>query len=299
MTPTDGDKPPVAAASGPVPLVLRVGGDDFDALAWGPANGIPVLLLHGFPEGAACWGRVGPLLALAGVRAVAPGQRGYSPRVRPADVGAYALERLVDDAEGFLDALGWPTAHVVGHDWGAVVAWVLAGRSPGRLRSLTAVSVPHPAAFGEALATDPDQRQRSAYIGLFRTEGKAEQVLLARDGAALRAMFAGSGMDAAAVDSLVAPLLEDGALTAALAWYRAMRPDHYAAVPPVEVPTTFVWGEDDIAVSRTAAEGAAGHVRGAYRFVPLAGVGHWVPEQVPERLATLVLDAVSAPGQGG
>jgi pimeloyl-ACP methyl ester carboxylesterase len=250
---------------------LAVGDLVFDARVWGPRQGPPVLLLHGFPEGSGCWDRVGVRLAAAGLRAVAPDQRGYSPGARPAQTVDYALDHLVADAAGFL---------------------ALAARRPDLVRSLTAVSVPHPAAFATALRDDAEQRTKSAYLGLFRTPGKAEQVLARSDGAALRAMLDGSGLDRGEVAALIDPLLEPGALSAVLGWYRAMRAADHAGVGPVQVPTTFVWGAQDIAVSRAAAAGAAAHVGGPYRFVELPGVGHWVPEQVPDVLATIVLERV-------
>ena len=271
-------------------MQLTVGGLVFDARTWGPRAGRSVLALHGFPEGSRCWDRVGVRLAGAGLCVVAPDQRGYSPGARPTDVDAYTLDHLVADAAGFLAALGWPSADVVGHDWGAVVGWALAARRPDLVRTLTAVSVPHPAAFGAALRDDAEQRTKSAYIGLFRSPGKAEQVLAGSDGAALRAMLDGSGLDPAEVAAVVDPLLEPGALTAVLGWYRAMRAEDHAGVGPVPVPTTYVWGAQDVAVSRAAAEGAAAHVSGQYRFVELPGVGHWVPEQAPEVLEALVLE---------
>ena len=274
-------------------MEIAVGPLTFTALSAGPADGPPVLLLHGFPEGARCWSDVVALLAEAGLRCVAPDQRGYSAGARPGGIEAYTLDLLVGDALGLLDALGWRHAHLVGHDWGAIIAWVLAARHPGRVRTLTAISVPHPAAFGSALRTDADQQQRSAYLRLFRdTPGRAEDVLLAGDAQRLRAMFDGSTMDPDEVDAFVRPLLEPGALTAALAWYRAMRAEDYADVPAVTVPTTYAWGDRDVAISRTAALGAAAYVHADYRFAELPEISHWAPEQVPDLLATLILERV-------
>ena len=261
----------------------------FTALEDGPAGGEPVLLLHGFPEGARCWAGVLPLLAAAGLRAVAPDQRGYSPRARPAETSAYSLDHLVADTLGMLDALGWATAHLVGHDWGAVVAWVLAARRPDRVRTLTVTSIPHPAAYGAALATDPVQQQLSGYLRLFAVPGKAEQVLLADGEVRLRRFFDGSGMVPEEVDGYVVPLLTPGALTAALDWYRAARPADYADVPPVAVPTTYLWGEQDLGVSPAAAQGCAEHVDADFRFVPLPEGSHWLPEQLPEVVAAEVV----------
>ena len=264
----------------------------FDATAWGPATGEPALLLHGFPDGVACWSAVGPLLADAGLRAVAPLQRGYCSGARPPDVGAYRLEHLVTDAVGFLRALGWESAHVLAHDWGAVVGWALAARHPDLVRSLTAVSVGHPAALAAALVTDPDQRVRSSYVALFRSEGKAEHVLTRHGAAALHGILDGSGLDAAQVDAVVDSLLVPGALTAALSWYRALRTADLAAVPDVHVPTTYVWGSDDPALGRVQALGTAAHVDAPYAFVELPGIGHWIPEQRPDVLADLLVQQV-------
>jgi pimeloyl-ACP methyl ester carboxylesterase len=274
----------------------------FTAVSAGPEDGPPVLLLHGFPEGARCWEQVLVLLADAGLRCVAPDQRGYSVGARPAGVAAYTLDLLVADAVSMLDALGWRHAHVVGHDWGAMVAWVLAARHPERVRTLTAVAVPHPAAFGAALRSDPDQQQKSAYIRLFREPApRPEDVLLADDGARLRTMFTGSTLDPDEVGRYVAPLQQPGALTAALNWYRAMVAEDYAAVPVVRVPTTYVWGDTDLAVGRVAASGCAAYVTGDYRFAELPETTHWVPEQAPDLLAALILERVTPadPAEGG
>jgi pimeloyl-ACP methyl ester carboxylesterase len=180
---------------------------------------------------------------------------------------------------------------VVGHDWGATVAWALAAWHEDRVRSLTAVSVPHPTAFTTAFRSDPEQKERSAYIRLFWQEGKAEEVLLADDARRLRRMF-GDAVPAEAVDEYVAVLSAPGALTAALNWYRAM--SSATPVDDVTVPTTYVWSDDDVAIGRRAAEGCAEHVTGDYRFVELAGVSHWVPEQAPEQLAVAILDRVAS-----
>jgi pimeloyl-ACP methyl ester carboxylesterase len=274
-------------------MEITVGPLTFTAAESGPADGPPVLLLHGFPEGARCWSRLAVLLGDAGLRCIAPDQRGYSSGARPDGAEAYSLDLLVADALGMLDGLGWRHAHVVGHDWGAMIGWVLAARHPERVRSLTAVAVPHPAAFGAALRTDPDQQARSAYLRLFREPApRPESVLLAGDASRLRAMYEGSTLEPAEVDAFVQPLLEPAVLTAALNWYRAMRAQDYAAVPAVTVPTTYVWGDQDVAVGRVAAEGAAAFVNGDYRFVDLPQTSHWVPEQAPDLLATLVLERV-------
>lgn len=270
---------------------IAVGELAFDVRVTGPEDGPPVILLHGFPENSLSWSAVAPLLAGAGLRVIAPDQRGYSPTARPAAVADYATDVLAGDVLGLADALGIGTFHLVGHDWGAAVAWHLAAHHRNRLRSLTAVSVPHLAAYGEALRSDPDQQQRATYIGLLRQPGRAEDVLLKDNAQRLRAMYVGL-VPPAQIESYVAQLSEPGALTAALNWYRAMRAD-LSSTPAVQVPTTYVWGDEDMALGRVGAEHCAEFVSADYRFVELAGVSHWVPEQAPGALAEAILARVN------
>ena len=269
---------------------VTVGDLTFDVRMAGPADGEPVILLHGFPENSLSWSGVVPLLAGAGLRVVAPDQRGYSPGARPSEVESYTTDLLADDIAGLADALGIDTFHLVGHDWGAAVAWVTAVRHRDRLRTLTAVSVPHLAAYGAALQGDADQQQRASYIGLLRQPGKAEHVLLKDDAQRLRAMYEGH-VRPAQVDSYVALLSQPDALTAALNWYRAMRAD-LGSLPAVTVPTTYVWSDQDQAIGRAGAERCGEFVDADFRFVELTGTSHWIPEQDPEALAEAILARV-------
>jgi pimeloyl-ACP methyl ester carboxylesterase len=272
-------------------LRVDVGDLTFDVRTDGPEDGRPVVLLHGFPETSASWGAVTPRLTEAGLRTYAVDQLGYSPGARPQEVEAYALTNLAQVTADLMTAMEVPVADVVGHDWGANVAWALAAWHPDRVRSLTAVSVPHPTAFTAAWRSDPEQKERSAYIRLFWQEGKAEEVLLADDARRLRRMY-GDAVDPEAIDEYVAVLSAPGALTAALNWYRAMSSG--TPVEDVAVPTTFVWSDADIAIGRIAAEGCAAFVGDDYRFVELPGVSHWIPEQAPDRLAAAILDRIAS-----
>jgi pimeloyl-ACP methyl ester carboxylesterase len=258
----------------------------FDVVAGGPADGVPVLLLHGFPQHSGEWAALTPALHAAGLRTYALDQRGTSPGARPAEVDAYRITECALDAVAVLDALDLAAVHLVGHDWGAVCAWHVALRHPARVRTLTAVSVPHPHASAYAYANDPDQRERSAYIKLFRQAGKAEALLLEDDARRLRRLFDGGGLDP---DVYVRPLLEPGALTAALNWYRAISPLDLVGLGPAAVPTTYVWSDGDLAIGATAARACAEYVSADYRFVPLAGISHWIPDQAPSSLAEAIL----------
>src|SRR5918998_1221544 len=174
-------------------LRVDVGDLTFDVRADGPEDGRPVLLLHGFPQTSLSWAAVTPLLTGAGLRTYAPDQLGYSPGARPGDVDAYSMQNLAQVTADLMTALDAPVADVVGHDWGANVAWTLGAWHPDRVRTLTAVSVPHRAAYTVAFRADPEQKERSSYIRLFWQEGKAEEVLLADDARRLRRMLTGGG----------------------------------------------------------------------------------------------------------
>ncbi|EME64035.1 MULTISPECIES: alpha/beta fold hydrolase [Rhodococcus] len=266
---------------------VTLGDLTFDVHTAGPVDGTPVVLLHGFPETARSWESVAPRLAEAGLRVLVPDQRGYSPGARPDGVAAYTIDLLVGDVIGLLDATGLDRVHLVGHDWGAAVAWQVAARHPDRISTLTAVSVPHLAAYGWALREDADQQARAAYIKLLRQEGKAEHVLLEDDARRLRAMY-GDRVSRESIDEYVRVLSEPGALTAALNWYRAMTRE-FSELAPVRVPTTYVWSTADSALGRAGAERCGEFVDAPYEFVVLDDVSHWIPEEAPDALAKTIL----------
>lgn len=273
---------------------VTIGAYEFAATEEGPQSGPPVVLLHGFPQTSASWQATSRLLAADGMRTIALDQRGYSPGARPAEVSAYHVDRLVEDVVGLLDALHLPSAHLVGHDWGAIVAWHAAVAHPDRFKTLTAVSVPHLRGFYEVLADSgpegEDQRERSAYVQLFRMDDKPEDVLLANSARALHDLF--SPLPESAILPHYAVLGQRPALTAALNWYRAINVKQSAALPNVRIPTTFVWSTEDVAIGRAVAENCAQCVEGPYRFVELNGISHWIPDQAPVELARAVADRV-------
>ncbi|HEX3004864.1 MAG TPA: alpha/beta fold hydrolase [Angustibacter sp.] len=275
----------------PVLTLDRRHGDEVFALRADvddPQPGRPtVLLLHGFPQNATLWDSVLPGLRDAGLRCVTVDQRGYAPLPQPTAVDAYRLDQLVDDALAVLDAVvGEEPALVVGHDWGAAVAWALAAYHPQRVRGLVAASVPHPGAFGAALRSDPEQQERSAYMRLLRDVDRAERVLLDDGGRRLREFFTGSTLSHQEVDRYVAPMLDPRRLRGALSWYAAMD-EQFAAVPPVHVPTVYLSADHDLAVGRRAVAECAQWVEAPYEHVALPG-SHWIPDERPDA----VVDAV-------
>ena len=216
---------------------FRRDGLTFDVRDAGPAGGEPVVLLHGFPQDSAAWDRVAPGLHQAGLRTLAPDQRGCSPMARPRGRGRYRLRETTADVLALLDAAGLESAHVVGHDWGGIVGWALAAWHPDRVRTLTALSVPHPAAMTKAMVTS-DQALRSYYMLLFQLPLLPERLLLAGGGTALRRMLRGGGLSEESAAHYVDRMREPGALSAMLGWYRSLPLSGKDPVGTVRVPTT-------------------------------------------------------------
>jgi pimeloyl-ACP methyl ester carboxylesterase len=275
--------------------MVRANGLRFRTMVDGPADGEMVLLLHGFPEGAESWSKQVDALAKAGLLAVAPDLRGYGLSDAPEGTDAYAIGHLVDDVAGIIKAFGRSEAHVAGHDWGAIVAWFFAARHPEMTKSLTALSVAHPAALAEASRVDDDQRERSQYVRLFLIEGKAEHVLADEEYRRLRAMFSlGPSPDAVphtVVDHFVRSLSRPGRLTAALNYYRAnlgAGGGAWAALTQevkITMPTTLLWGDEDPALGRRAVEATAEHIDGPYTLEVLEGAGHWLQFERPDEVS--------------
>jgi pimeloyl-ACP methyl ester carboxylesterase len=258
----------------------------------GEAGAPLVLLLHGFPQTRHTWRHELPALAAAGYRAAAPDQRGYSPGARPSGVANYGADALLADALALADALQAPRFHLVGHDWGGQLAWLLAVRHPARVRTLAVLSRPHPAAFAEAMKGDSAQSERSKHHRAFQ-DPKTADLLLADGARRLRGMLRAQGVPDADIDAYVTPLGSRDALDAALNWYRAAFAGASALaqqdLPPARVPTLFVWGDADATVGRIAAEATREHVAAPYRFVVVPGAGHFITDQQPEAVTKALL----------
>jgi pimeloyl-ACP methyl ester carboxylesterase len=264
----------------------------FDVLDEGPLDGEVVVLLHGFPERAACWREVAPLLHARGYRTLAPDQRGYSPRARPRRRRDYRLSLLAADVAALVETVGGPV-HLVGHDWGAAVGWVVAAGRPDLVRTWTAVSVPHPRAFVKSWVTST-QGIKSYYMLLFNLP-RLPEVLAARAPRRFEGSLRDFGMTAEEAARFRTDIVEYGALPGGLGYYRALfLPDAALRQPKVTVPTTMVWSDADAALGRKGVDLTPEWVEAPYELVVLEGVSHWIPTQEPERLAAAILARIAS-----
>lgn len=266
----------------------------FDVREAGPADGLVVVLLHGFPQHNDSWDAVIDRLTAAGYRCLAPNQRGYSPGARPARRRDYRMPALVADVGALIDASGARRVHLVGHDWGAAVAWAAAAEMPDRLATVSPISVPHPAAFIKSF-TNSRQGLASWYMYFFQLPRIPERLLMRRNGAIVSELLRRSGQTPAAAERDARAISEPGALTAAINWYRAMPLSSPRGITQkVSVPTLYVWSDQDTALLPKAAHDTARYVTGEYRFEILPGVSHWIPDEQPDKLADLLLDWFAA-----
>ncbi len=251
----------------------------------GPLKGDVVVLLHGFPQLNSSWDQVVPLLHAQGLRTLAPNQRGYSPGARPRGRRSYRSSELVEDVLALADLTGGPV-HLVGHDWGAVVAWGTAVLAPEKVRSLTAVSVPHPGAL--MVAMPRGQALDSWYMAFFNLPWLPEQIMSSpRTG---DWFLRRSGMTPAMIADYRRDIVDGGALRGGLGWYRAMAfSDPQVTRTHVQLPTTYVWSDGDAFLGRAGALLCERYVDGPYTFEVIQGASHWIPDERPEELASAIL----------
>jgi epoxide hydrolase 4 len=261
-----------------------------------------VLLLHGFPQFWYQWRHQIPALVEAGFRVVAPDMRGYNLSDKLPGVRAYRVELLARDVERLILACGERTATVVGHDWGAIVAWIAAMRHPERVQRLAILNVPHPARFLEGLLS-PMQLLRSSYIFFFQIPRLPEKVIRACDFALLRSVLGRDQVQSEAfaaedIERYVEAMAQPGALTATLNYYRALlrKPgETRALLQRVEAPVLVIWGERDRFLSRRLAEPPHLWVPNLVRVKRLPDASHWVAEDRPLEVNTLLLDFLRSP----
>ncbi|ELY28761.1 alpha/beta fold family hydrolase [Natrialba magadii ATCC 43099] len=267
----------------------------------GDESGPLVVLLHGFPEFWYGWRHQLEPLIEAGYRVVVPDQRGYNRSEKPDGVGSYRLRYLTRDIVDLIDAEGRERAHIVGHDWGGIVAWDLATRYPDVVDRLAVINAPHPTVFQRVLRSNLEQVVRSWYAYTFQLPWLPERLLGAGDYTRLERAMTGtapSGTFSPAALSLYRRAWDQqGALTGMLNWYRAsgryppvrLQSGSTADEPLLETPTLLIWGDGDFALVSELARKSAARCENR-RFVQVSGASHWVQHEksavVTEELLT-------------
>jgi pimeloyl-ACP methyl ester carboxylesterase len=265
---------------------LQVNGLRFRVLDDG--HGPAVLLLHGFPDSSHLWRHQIPALVGAGYRVLAPDLRGFGESDKPTETEAYALPLLLGDVVGVLDALEVNRAHVVAHDWGAALGWLLAGMYPQRVERFAALSVGHMNSFADA---GIEQREKSWYMLLFQFRGVAEELLSRHDWQ----LFRQWARHHPETEHWIADLSRPGALTAGLNWYRAnvgpasmlAEPQPFPAVP---APTMGVWSSQDAYLVEDGMTRSREHVSGPWRYERVDEASHWMQLDQPDQLNRLLVD---------
>lgn len=271
----------------------RVPGAGVDLAVWEEGDGPAVLLLHGFPDTHRLWRNQVRALTGAGLRTIAPDLRGRGESGRPAAVEDYGIRHSVADMLCVLDELGVERAHVVGHDFGAVVAWMLAALHPERVDHLVAMSVGHPAT---AQRRTIEGREKAWYTLLFQFEDVAERLLMRNDWQLLREWLRDEGD----VEAYIADLSREGALTAGLRWYRAnLAPHRQLETPPslplITAPTLGIWSSRDHYLSEDRMVASAEYLTGPWRYECLDDLSHWMQLDAPHRVNELLLDFLPTP----
>jgi pimeloyl-ACP methyl ester carboxylesterase len=260
----------------------------------GDPNGPPVILLHGFPEFWYSWRHQMPALAAAGYRVIAPDQRGYN---RTTKKGPYGVETLTRDIRALQEALGLERTDIVGHDWGAVVAWAFPSYYPQHTRKLVILNGPHPEAYKDACRKGITQILKSWYIFMFQIPRLPEALWRMGNYAILRKVFGElpkQYMNETDVDRYVDAISQPGALTAMINWYRelpAQLRDKGRALPDkmTRVPTCIIWGEKDTFLSTKCNDTVGKYVPDLeLHYVPTGT--HWVQLDSPEQVNRLLID---------
>jgi pimeloyl-ACP methyl ester carboxylesterase len=269
----------------------QVKGDGVTLAVHDEAEGNPVLLLHGFPDSSKLWRNQIPALVGAGMRVIAPDLRGFGESDQPEAVEDYAVGRSVADMVAVLDNLGIERTRIVGHDWGAGVAWAMAAFLPDRVEKLVAMSVGHP---NTLRAPSIEQREKFWYQLLFQFAGVAEELIVRDDWRLFRAIT----REAPDIDRYIEDLSRPGALTAGLNWYRASGAPHHELergrpFPTVGVPTMGIWSSGDHFLTEEPMARSGEHVSGPWRYERIEGASHWMQLDAPERINELLLDFLS------
>lgn len=261
----------------------------FDVIDSGPLDGKPFVLLHGFPETNKSWKESSELLNAQGYRTYAVNQRGYSLGAQPKGRAAYRSSYLVEDINALLDIIQQPV-YLVGHDWGAVVAWEVAQRYPDKIQHLVTISVPHKAAFMRSMLSS-NQLLKSYYIGLFQLP-KIPELLFKQFSKIGESLLKNTGMTEQQLQDFRQDIVKENRISSAINWYRALPySSNKNLTKPVKVPTLFIWGKHDTAIGKRGVELNHYYVNAPYKEI-IMDATHWIPVQNAKELTQHILETI-------
>lgn len=270
---------------------LVVGEFEFSAHHSGDPENDLVIFLHGFPESSIMWSGLMEMVSARGFYCFAPDLRGYSAGACPHGIKNYSMELLRQDVTNIADTLGREKFHLVGHDWGALIGWSTAFQFSGRIKSWSALSVPHSRSFVKAYKTSREQRKKSSYIRWFMLPVLPELLIRRADFKTFRKLWRRS--EPSEVSYNLKIFRNKASLNAALNYYRANFARGKRDTPgEIIVPSLFIWGRHDLAVSRAAAEGNKAYMAGPYRFLEL-DAGHWLVQSAFKEVAAAVFEHIN------
>jgi pimeloyl-ACP methyl ester carboxylesterase len=279
--------------------LIKTNGINLHVVQAGPESGPLVILLHGFPEFWRGWKfQIGPL-AQAGFKVWAPDQRGYNLSDKPKGIAAYQIDELAKDVVGLIEAAGGDKAFIVGHDWGAVVAWWVALRYPEKVERLAILNVPHPAVMIRHLYINPAQLRKSWYIFAFQIPFLTEALARNNDWAFLIRSLKGSSrrrtFSEEDIEQYRQAWWRKDAFTSMVNWYRAIlqKPPAFPADPLVHVPTLILWGTQDRFLGRELAQPSA-ELCDQAKLVFFEEATHWIQHEEAEKVNQFLISFFSA-----
>jgi epoxide hydrolase 4 len=276
---------------------IKTNGIQLYVVQAGPKSGIPVMLLHGFPEFWRSWIKQLPVLAQAGCRVIIPDQRGYNLSDKPRGIKNYCIDELTNDILGLIDALNYEKVNLVGHDWGGIVAWSLANKHPERLHRLGILNAPHPLVMNRFLQRDFEQMRRSLYALFFQLPWLPERLMVTDHWRGAVRVLRGSGkihtFTNGDIEKYKEAWSQPGAMNAMLNWYRAAAryPHQIPKEMRIRVPTLILWGVKDVALSHRMARPSLDYCEeGNLIFFPDAT--HWVQHEEADEVNRHLLNFI-------
>ena len=273
---------------------IKVKNFTFDCRTDGEEKDELVIFLHGWPETSYMWKKLMSSISKKGFYCVAPNLRGYSKEACPKEIEQYSLDKLAEDVIGIFKSFDKQNFHLVGHDWGAIIGWKLAHDHKDKILSWTGISVPHPQSFGKAMVMDEEQIKMSQYVKNFQTPNLPEEQIRKDDFKTLRKLWENCPNEQ--IEDYLKVFSRPNQLTATLNYYRSNYKLLKSALQTeilgdINVPTLFIWGNKDIAISSTSINRHHQYMKNEYEFLELNSE-HWLIQTKYQELKKVITNHI-------